>query len=123
MIDDRAAKLLWDVRESARAILNIVRGREADDVFADRTLRAACLWEFAVIGEAVNRMKKDVPDVAARISEYDGVIKFRHQLVHGYDTIQDVITWRIIQDKLPVLLAEVVALLAEADDADAPPPP
>ena len=32
-------------------------------------------------------------------------------LVHGYDAIDDEVTWEIICDKLPVLCAELSALL------------
>jgi len=51
--------------------------------------------------------------MAKRISEYARIIGFRSQVVHGYAKIDDEITWRIFQDKLPVLLKELTQLLAE----------
>jgi len=43
-------------------------------------------------------------------------------LIHGYDAVDDAITWRIIREKLPTLLSEVDALLAEATTTKPPPP-
>jgi uncharacterized protein with HEPN domain len=47
------------------------------------------------------------------ISEHSRIIAFRNQIIHGYARIDDEITWRIIQDKLPILLEELKGLLAK----------
>jgi uncharacterized protein with HEPN domain len=51
--------------------------------------------------------------VANKISEHWRIVGFRTQIIHGYAKIDDEITWRIIQDKLPILRRELVGLLAE----------
>jgi uncharacterized protein with HEPN domain len=39
------------------------------------------------------------------------IVGFRNQIIHGYSSIEDAITWDIIQQSLPVLLNEVTVLL------------
>ena len=41
----------------------------------------------------------------------ESIIAFRNQLIHGYGVIRNEITWDIIEKKLPVLRADVDALL------------
>src|SRR5687768_17219476 len=78
--------------------------------------------QFEIIGEALNRLLRVDPDTAARISEHRRIIGFRNVLIHGYDAVDNAITWRIIQEKLPVLLAELGVLL-EGEHKDADPDP
>jgi uncharacterized protein with HEPN domain len=40
-------------------------------------------------------------------------VAFRTILIHGYAQVDDRLVWDIIESKLPVLRAEVDALLAE----------
>lgn len=47
------------------------------------------------------------------MSEHERIIAFRNVLIHGYDLADDELVWDTIENKLPVLLAEVEALLKE----------
>ena len=114
-MNDRALKHLHDVTVYARAILQRTRGRTADDLRDDDTLRSACLRDFATVGEAINRLRRDAPEVAARLSDPEQIVRFRNRIVHGYDTVSLDRVWEAVAGPLPVLLAEVDALLAEAD--------
>jgi uncharacterized protein with HEPN domain len=58
-------------------------------------------------------MREAANSVAERITEYTRIIGFRNQIIHGYAKVDDEITWRIIQDKLPVLRGELEDLLKE----------
>jgi uncharacterized protein with HEPN domain len=115
MLPREARKLLFDVLSSAETIINAASDRSEVDYANDRLFRSACQWEFTVIGEAISRLRRDFPDVARCISEYERVIAFRNQLVHGYDVVRHDVTWRIIDEKLPIRQREVIALLAEPE--------
>ena len=41
------------------------------------------------------------------------IVDFRNRIIHGYDAVDDVIVWSTVERHLPVLLAEVEALLRE----------
>jgi len=73
-----------------------------------------------VIGEAVSNIRKLDVQVVSQISEWDRIIQFRNQLVHGYSDINDDITWRIVTTKLPILVLEV-DLLMKVIGTSAPP--
>ncbi len=53
--------------------------------------------------------------LAARITDAHSIIAFRNILVHAYAQVDDRIVWGIVQTKLPVLVREVAALMAEDD--------
>jgi uncharacterized protein with HEPN domain len=42
---------------------------------------------------------------------------FRNRIIHGYDSVDDVIVWRTVQHHLPALKAEVEELLGEDEAA------
>ncbi len=70
-------------------------------------------WNFAVIGEALAQLHRTDPETAERINEWQRIIAFRNQLIHGYGVIKNEITWDIIEKKVPILQADVQSLLAE----------
>lgn len=68
-------------------------------------------WNFVIIGEALSQLNKLDSATAELITESRRIIAFRNQLIHGYGFIKNEITWDIVQEKLPVLLADVTNLL------------
>ena len=118
-MDERCLKLLHDVRQAADAILTFCRDRELADYILDLMLRSAVERQYEIIGEALNRLRKLDPAVAAGITECDRIIGFRNVLAHGYDSVDDRISWDIVQNKLPVLRKDVTRLIeGETDPAD-----
>ncbi len=52
-------------------------------------------------------------DVCERITDSRKITGFRNALIHGYDSIHDVITWGVVTQKLMTLRRELKELLAE----------
>ena len=100
----------------SRRITKITAGMTVDDFLGDPDSIDATRWNFAIIGEAMNKLRKLDESMAARFSEFDRIIGFRNQLVHGYRDIKDGTTWSIIANKLPILIAELERAIS--DDAD-----
>ncbi len=109
-------KTLEDIREAAAFILEEVAGETAASYAQDRRLKRAVERSFEIIGEAIRRLGHHDPEVAGRISKHSQIIAFRNRLIHGYDLVDDALVWDTIRNHLPVLKAEVVALLAEEQD-------
>lgn len=103
-------KLLWDMREAAGRIQTFTAGKSLADYEADAMLRSAVERQFEIIGEAMTRLIKVDPTTAARITDHRKISGFRNALIHGYDSVDNVISWGIVQTKLPVLVTELVAL-------------
>ncbi|MBR1087607.1 hypothetical protein JQ621_08960 [Bradyrhizobium manausense] len=40
--------------------------------------------QFEIIGEALNRLSKDAPDIAGRVPDLRKIVSFRNLLIHGY---------------------------------------
>ncbi|HUB26980.1 MAG TPA: HepT-like ribonuclease domain-containing protein [Tepidisphaeraceae bacterium] len=107
----RTRKLLEDVSDAAAFILQQTRGFSASTYENDRLVRQAVERNFEIIGEAINRLRKENPAVASRISDIDQIVAFRNVLIHGYHLIDDAEVWRVIEHSLPVLHHEVQQLL------------
>jgi uncharacterized protein with HEPN domain len=106
-------KLLADALEAAAAIEEFAKGRNWPDMERDKLLRSGIYWQFVVIGEALSQLRKIDEASFNRITECWRIVGFRNQIIHGYQVIQDNVTWQIVQDKLPVLRRELKQLLAE----------
>ena len=107
----KAPKLLEDIRDAAAFIGDAVRGKGLADYEHDRLLRQAIERNFEIIGEAMNRLVQHDQATAMRITKHRRIIDFRNLLIHGYDLIDHRLVWSTIDEEVPVLLAEVEALL------------
>lgn len=62
-----------------------------------------------IIGEALNRIIKQFPDI--QISNSRKIIDLRNRIIHGYDTIADEVIWGIIINHIPILKKEIESIL------------
>jgi uncharacterized protein with HEPN domain len=108
----KAAKLLEDIREAGQTVLEITSGRTLADYLADKVLRLAVERCFEIIGEAMRRLGETDRATAGRISDYERIIAFRNVLIHGYSLVKHELVWSVVENQLPVLMAEVEALCA-----------
>ncbi|HSV99209.1 MAG TPA: HepT-like ribonuclease domain-containing protein [Sedimentisphaerales bacterium] len=115
-MNNQTRKLLFDVSESARSILGWCQNRSFAEYQADRQFRRAVEREFEIISEALNRLLRTDPVAAARIDHLSKIIRFRHRIIHGYDTADDATVWGVIDRHLPQLLDRVESLLQEPEN-------
>ncbi len=115
--DPRA--FLWDVQQAAGAITQFTVGLDAAGYRANPLIRSAVERQFEIIGEALNRLSKEAPDLADRVPNLRKMVGFRNVLIHGYAVIDDGRVWEIVTTLLPPLRATVTALLTELGPPDA----
>lgn len=108
---DEDLKLLYDLEQAARRISEFTRGKTLDDYLDDALLRSAVERQFEIIGEAVNRLQRDNPSLAAGIRDYRKMIAFRNVLIHRYDVISHGIVWEAVEIKIPLLLDDLKRIL------------
>jgi uncharacterized protein with HEPN domain len=106
-------KLLEDVRVAATSIQEYTRGLTEAGYLANKPIRRAVEREFEIIGEALRRLAGRHPDVSASLPQVGRIIGFRNILAHGYDAVLDERVWNSVTAEIPVLLAEVRALIEE----------
>ncbi|SHJ50071.1 Uncharacterized conserved protein, contains HEPN domain [Hymenobacter daecheongensis DSM 21074] len=75
----------------------------------DVRTRRATERNLEIMGEAVGRILKLEPAFA--LTSARQIIATRNRIIHGYDTVSDEMVWSIVVRHLPLLKAEVVALL------------
>lgn len=76
-----------------------------------KTLKAV-VWNIATIGEAIRHVPTEVVQGHPEIP-WAAIRGMRNQIVHGYDSIDYEIVWRVMQDELPPLVPLIEAVLGE----------
>ena len=64
-----------------------------------------------IIGEAMNRILYIEPDIS--LSNVRQMVDTRNRIIHGYDSVSDLIIWSIIFQHLPLLKSQIETLLDE----------
>ena len=120
---DESLSHLHDILQAAGAIRNFVDGRSFEDYLSNDQLRSAVERKFEIMGEALNRIRRDDPDLLEHIRECREIISFRNILVHGYDAIDDQVVWDVIEADLDALVQDVQSILGDNHDRTAPSTP
>jgi uncharacterized protein with HEPN domain len=106
-----ARKYLLDIQVATDRIGRFTQGKSFEQYLADEMLRSAVERQFGIAGEALSRLAKDDPGVAAQIPDYGKIVAFRNILIHGYASVDDRIVWGVIENYLAQLMAAVRRLL------------
>ncbi len=103
-------RLLNDILESALSIDEYLDGRRIFAEFKESKLkRRAIERELEIIGEATNNLLKLNPDFP--LSHARLIVDLRNRVIHSYDSVDEIIIWKIVMKDIPVLLKEVKLLL------------
>lgn len=68
-----------------------------------------------IVGEALRRFELAEPAAVPRIPDLRQWVNLRNAIVHGYDSIDDEIIWRVCQDSTPLLRTEIELWLGESE--------
>jgi uncharacterized protein with HEPN domain len=105
-------KLLVDIIESINSIdEHLDKERVLEVYLKNKTKRRAVEREIEIIGEAMNKLLKINPNIP--ISYARIIVNLRNKVIHSYDSVDDILIWKIIMKDLPILLEEVNNLLNE----------
>jgi uncharacterized protein with HEPN domain len=109
---------LRDIRTAIERIERYVEGFDLERFRDDDLVVDGALRNFTVIGEAA----KNVPDdIRAKYSDvpWRALGSFRDLLTHEYFRVDLEQTWSIINERLPELKAQIIAILEQEDDSHA----
>lgn len=118
MPDQRAEvsihKYLLDILLSIRYIEQFVSTTPDMESFAaDALVQSGVERKLEIIGEAMNKALR--LDETLAITEARKIVNFRNFIIHSYDDVNYPYVWQIVQQKLPLLKQEVLALLPTTD--------
>lgn len=116
---DRDPRLyLTDVVDAADAVASYTDGMDLTAYEADRLVRDAVERRLEIVGEALSRLSRYAPELAARVPDLSRAIGLRNIIAHGYDQVDDATLWAAATRSLPAMRSVVVAILAELEAAE-----
>jgi len=92
--------------DSAREAVELIHGKARSDLDANRVLSLALVRLLEIVGEAASKVTHDTRQQTPDIP-WSQIVSLRHRLIHGYDTINMDILWKILTGDLPVLIAQL----------------
>lgn len=102
-----AEKLFEDIRRAAGDLAGFCEGVDLSSFKADRKLQLAVERGLEIIGEAVIRLRNEHEALAHQITDAHKIAGMRNVLAHGYDSLDYEILWDAVENKLPVLVADI----------------
>jgi uncharacterized protein with HEPN domain len=109
-MDNRLNKILTDILICIENIDNYIgKNKIFSEYDTNYLLQDAVERNLITIGEAVNQLLKQMPEIA--ISDARKIVDTRNKLTHGYDEIENVQIWSIIIKYLPILKQEAERLI------------
>jgi len=104
-----------DMISFAEKVLVYTEGLERPQFEASGMTYDATVRNLELIGEAAMRIPASVRECAQHIP-WREIISMRNRLIHGYLGIDNDTLWSVIQDDVPPLLHELLALKKAADE-------
>ena len=86
-------------------------GKTFSDYQAEDMLRAAVEGKLEIIGEAFVKLEEADPEVTEKFPDLRKIIGLRNRIIHGYDNVDEELTWYVLQNRRPALQKQVEALL------------
>jgi uncharacterized protein with HEPN domain len=112
---DPLARLLH-MRDFARKALELTQGKRRADLENDEVLRLALTRLVELIGAAASRVPLETQAQYPEIP-WAKMVSMRNRLIHGYDFGDIDILWDTLRVNLPMLLAQLEAILARGGTA------
>lgn len=94
----------------AREVMALTSYKSKEQVLADRVLSLALVHLLEMIGEAAGKIEPAVRASHQNIP-WPQIIGLRNRLIHGYDSVNMDVLWKIITDDLPVLVKALEGIL------------
>ena len=97
---------LYDILESARAILGYMQGKDWESFSNDHLLQDAVVRRGEIIGEASGRVSAETQQKHSHLP-WLAMKGTRNKVIHEYDSVQLDIIWDIVQKDLRALVNEL----------------
>jgi len=101
---------LWDMQDSASAVIEFVTGKTSEQYLSDRMLRSAVERQIEIIGEAARHVSRAFQEAHPEIP-WRLIAGQRHVLAHDYGEIKHDRVWRVATIHVPELIALLAPLI------------
>jgi uncharacterized protein with HEPN domain len=111
-MSDEVKKYLADILNSCLSIEEFTKDVISfSDYERNKMLKRAVERELEIIGEALNKARKE--DSSINITKSSQIIGLRNRIIHEYEAVNDETIYTIIKKYMPVLKNEAENLLKE----------
>ena len=112
-MDENINKHLHDILDAINEIESFFgeKPKFFNEFCNDLCLRRAVERDIEIIGEAMNRIRKEDRNIA--ITNSRKIVDARNYIIHGYDSLSADILWSIVINHLPKLKEETQILLEQ----------
>jgi uncharacterized protein with HEPN domain len=111
-MSDEIKKYLYDILDAIENVDTHLNHQRNFKVFMQNiTIRRAIERELEIIGEATSRILKENASIS--ISYARQIVDLRNRVIHAYDSVDEIIIWKVIVKDLPILQNEIESLLNE----------
>lgn len=103
---EKSLKYLSDILSAISKIEDFTKDTtQFSEYNIDLKTQSAVERQLMIIGEALNMLKKIVPEI--QIEQDRQIIGFIHRLVHAYTNIDNAVVWAILKNHINPLKAEI----------------
>lgn len=106
-------KRLRDAHSACTEIGGFVADTSRTSLDSDRRPRYAIERSLIVVGEALSILRRSEPDLADSIPDLHRYVGLRNHLVHGYDSVNLDIVWRVATEEVPAFAKAAAAHLVD----------
>ena len=103
---------LQHMLDHATEALNMIKGRNREDLDNDRQLNLSLVRLLEIVGEAASRTSESTRSSHSELP-WIQIIGLRNRLIHGYDEVDFDILWTILQEDLPPLVIQLDRALSD----------
>lgn len=100
--------------EGIQNVANFTSGQTFDEFNKDEKTKFAVLRVLAVLGEAANRLPKELKEQYPEV-EWGRIIRSRNVIIYDYEVIDYNVIWRIASVHLPILKISLEKIFTRLD--------
>lgn len=112
-MSDRADRdLLGDILEALRRARSYTAGQSYEQFLADTKTQDAVIRTLEILGEATKKLSLSLRESHPEVP-WKSMAGVRDKLIHDYFGVNIDIVWQIVQDQLPALAEQIMAVLQD----------
>tara|TARA_R100000657_G_C4671962_1_gene116671 strand:+ start:431 stop:802 length:372 start_codon:yes stop_codon:yes gene_type:complete len=104
------AVYLWHIKRACEQLATYLDVVDFEQFCEDQQLKDAVFWKINVIGEAIGNLSSAFREQHDEIP-WHKARAIRNRIVHGYDTIDEVIVWETATIYIPSMMRLITPLM------------
>ncbi|MEZ4664220.1 MAG: HepT-like ribonuclease domain-containing protein [Caldilineaceae bacterium] len=109
-MNNQARKRIHDAIQACLAIEQFSDGADFEGYMANAMMRSAIERQIEIIGEALNLALQADASLEESLPEAYKIIGMRNRIIHGYDSVDHMIVWDVVQTKIIILRLQLEQL-------------